>query len=99
MSVALEISLSTIEKYTLTYSNYFGDGDTSFCLKVVQAKPYGEDLIPMMLEYVGHVQKRDGSCLPLLQKSLKSKALSYVKGILRTGHNSNSPVLNGRLPF
>ena len=85
MPRALEISLSAIEKYTLTYSNYFGDGDTSFYLKVVQAKPYGEDLIPMMLEYVGHVQKQDGSCLPSLQKSLKSKALSYEKGILRTG--------------
>ena len=60
---ALEISVSTKEKYTLRFSHYLEDGNTSSYLKAVEAKPYGEYLKPMMLKYVGYVQKRVGSYL------------------------------------
>ena len=52
---------SSIEKYNMRYSHYFGDGDTESFKKVVDSKPYGYDLKPIKLECVGQVQKRLGT--------------------------------------
>ena len=45
----------------MRYSHYFGDGDTESFKKVVDSKPYGDDLKPIKLECVGQVQKRLGT--------------------------------------
>ena len=55
---AVPIFSSSIEKYNMWYSHYIGDGDTECFKKVVDSKPYGDDLKPIKLECVGHVQKR-----------------------------------------
>ena len=62
-----------------------GDGDTKSFKKVLESKPYGNDLIPCKLECVGHVQKRLGTRLRKLRNDMKGKKLSDGKGILGKG--------------
>ena len=82
---ALEIFRSSLVKYNLRYSHYLGDGDTSSFSKIIDAKPYGEDLIPSKLECVGHIQKRLGNRARNLRKSLKSTVLDDGKKIQGKG--------------
>ena len=51
----------TNRKINLRYSHYIGYGDTESYKNVVKAKPYGDDLVPVKIECVGHVQKRLGT--------------------------------------
>ena len=82
---ALSIFNSSLEKYNLRYSHYIGDGDTEAFKKVCDAKPYGDSLIPVKLEYVGHFQKRLGTRLRKLRNMLKGKLLSDGKKISGKG--------------
>ena len=78
---AVSIFSSSIEKYNMRYSHYIGDGDTESFKKVVDSKPYGDDLTPKKLECVGHVQKRLGTRLRKLRIDMKGKLLSDGKKI------------------
>ena len=46
---ALSFFRESIPKYNVRYSHYIGDGDTESFKKVVDMKPYGDDLVPMNL--------------------------------------------------
>ena len=72
---------SSIEKYSIPYAHYIGDGDTESFKKNVDSKPYGDDLKPIKLEYVGHVQKCLGTRLRKLRNDMKGKVLSDSKRI------------------
>ncbi|XP_065680580.1 uncharacterized protein LOC136094527 [Hydra vulgaris] len=78
---AIEIFHSSVEKYGLRYAHYIGDGDTASFNDVVQSKPYGDELIPIKWECIGHIQKRLGARLRNKRKELKGKLLSDGKKI------------------
>ena len=78
---AVSIFSSSIEKYSIPYAHYIGDGDTESFKKYVDSKPYGDDLKPIKLEYVGHVQKCLGTRLRKLRNDMKGKVLSDGKRI------------------
>jgi hypothetical protein len=83
---AVEIYMRSIEKHSLRYTKYLGDGDTSSFNEVVAAKPYGEGVEIKKLECVGHIQKRVGTRLRNLRISHKGKRLSdgkYISGMGR----------------
>ena len=60
----------------LKYVKYIGDGDSKGFSEVRNAQPYGPDLSVEKEECIGHVQKRVGSNLRELKKSLKGKKLA-----------------------
>lgn len=69
---AVEMFNRSIEKNNIIYSEYLGDGDTASFKEVVLADPYKDfGLKSVKLECVGHVQKRLGTRLRNLVKSLK----------------------------
>ena len=82
---SVAIFCSSVEKHNLRYLNYKGDGDTNLFLKVFEAKPYEEALIPISLECVGHVQKRMGTRLRKLRNDYKGKKLGDNKPISGKG--------------
>ena len=45
-SGTLSIFNSSLENYNMRYSHYIGDGDTDSFRKIVEAKPYGDNMIP-----------------------------------------------------
>ena len=63
----------------MRYSHYIGDGDTESYRKVVESKPYGDNLVPVKTECVGHVQKRLVTRLRKLRNDYKGKKLSDGK--------------------
>ena len=70
----------------MRYSHYFGDGDTESFKKVVDSKPYGDDLKPIKLECVGQVQKRLGTWLRKLRNDMKGKVyLVMVRELMGKG--------------
>ena len=63
-SGALAIFTSSVEKHTLLYENYIGDGDTSSFKDVCEANLYtGYGIVSSKLECIGHIQKRLGTRL------------------------------------
>jgi len=76
---ALSFFSESVDKYNVRYSHYIGDGDTESCRKVVESKPYGDNLVPVKTECVGHVQKRLGTRLRKLRNDYKGKKLSDGK--------------------
>ena len=79
---ALSFFNESIEKYNTRYSHYIGDGDTESYKRVVDSKPYGDELVPIKLECVGHVQKRLGTRLRKLRNDLKGQKLEDGKKYL-----------------
>lgn len=65
----------------LRYTQYLGDGDSASFKKVLDSKPYGEDVNIEKLECVGHVQKRCGTRLRRLVQENKGKKLNDGKSI------------------
>ena len=59
---AVIIFQRSLNKNTLRYVSYIGDGDTSSFNEVNNSKPYGDFEI-IKKEFVGHVQKRLGTRL------------------------------------
>jgi len=82
---AMSFFTESISKYKLRYSHYIGDGDTESFKKVVAAKPYGDDLVPIKSECVGHVQKRLGTRLRKVRNDYKGKKLADGKSISGKG--------------
>ena len=69
---ALCIFCSSVQKHTLIYSHYIGDGDTDAFKEVVDSEPYKYfNIVPLKLECVGHIKKRFGTRLRELQKSYR----------------------------
>lgn len=66
----------SIAKTKLEYHVFIGDGDSKSFAAVCEAKPYGPDVAIAKEECVGHVQKRVGSNLRNLKKSLKNEKLA-----------------------
>lgn len=72
---------------------YLGDGDSKGLMKVVQAKPYGDETQIDKLECVGHVQKRLGTRLRKLKRGMKGKKLSGGKSLGDRGRLSEEEKL------
>ena len=71
-SGAVDIFNRSIAKHNLIYKEYLGDGDTSSFNDVIKSNPYKkQDVLPIKLECIGHVQKRLGTWLRNLVKSYK----------------------------
>ena len=82
---ALSFFTESLAKYNVRYSHYIGDGDTESYKNVVKAKPYGDDLVPIKIECVGHVQKWLGTRLRQIRCDLKGKKLNDRKIISGKG--------------
>lgn len=67
----LEMFQRSEEQFGVKYSNYVGDGDSKTFKALLDAEPYGKDLIVTKSECIGHVQKRMGSRLRNLKKTQK----------------------------
>lgn len=88
-SSILEMFQRSLEKYGLRYTSYIGDGDSKTFTKIVNAKPYGENVVIIKKECVGHVQKRMGTRLrELVKKS--------VKEIIVNGKKVMKKILSGK---
>lgn len=71
----------SVEKNSLRYVDFVGNGDCSSHRDVVKAKPYGDEVIVRKVECVGHIQKRMGGRLRRKKKDMKGKKLSDGKTI------------------
>lgn len=71
---AVKIFGRSMEKHGLMYTTYIGDGDSKAYQAVRDSAPYSKDIEKH--ECVGHVQKRMGTRLRNLKKSMKGKKLS-----------------------
>ena len=78
-SGAVAIFNRSVQKHGLRYIQYVGDGDTSSFKDVKDSKPYGNDVEIVKLECLGHVQKRMGTRLRDLRKTMKSVMLPGEK--------------------
>ena len=61
----------SVELHNFCYTTFIGDGDSSSSKKVVESKPYREDVSITKSDCVGHVQKRMGKNLHNLQVTWK----------------------------
>ena len=59
------------EKYEVRYVKYIGDGDSKTFKDILDADPYGEEVLVSKKECVGHVDKRMGTRLRNAKKSKK----------------------------
>jgi len=78
---AVDVWGRSIEKHSLRYVDFVGDGDCSSHRDVVKSKPYGEEVAVRKVECVGHIQKRMGGRLRRKKKDMKGKKLSDGKTI------------------
>jgi hypothetical protein len=78
---ALAIFHRSMETRGLRYLQYLGDGDSKGFMKVNESKPYGSEHLVEKLECVGHVQKRMGSRLRKLKKTLSGTKLDDGKSL------------------
>lgn len=74
------------------YSEYVGDGDTKTFFSICSAQPYGPAVNIKKIECVGHVQKRMGTQLRNLKKSMRGKKLSDGKSISGRGRLTDSDI-------
>ena len=89
---AITIFQSSIEKHKLRYSHYIGDGDSESFRKVVDSKPYGNELDIGKLECIGHYQKRFGNRIHKKRLQLKGKILSDGKKIIGRGRLTDKAI-------
>ena len=76
----LAIFQRSVEKHSLKYLEFLGDGDSKSHNTLESAKVYGQDKVAK-LECVGHIQKRMGSRLRSLKKRFGKNKLSDGKTI------------------
>ena len=69
----------------LQYTTFLGDGDSSSFKRVIDHKPYGEEVTIHKLECVGHVQKRCGTRLQRLKQENRGLKLGDGKGLSGAG--------------
>jgi hypothetical protein len=82
------------EKLGLRYTKYLGDGDSKGFMSVLESKPYGNNVEIKKLECVGHIQKRLGTRLRNLKKSLKKVKLSDGRPIGGIGRLTDAEIDN-----
>ena len=75
----VEIFNFSIHYYNLRYSHYLYYGDTVAFDKVIESDPYGDNLTPIKLGCVGHLQTRLGTKLRMKRKGLIGQLLSDEK--------------------
>lgn len=75
----------SVQHNSLQYHVFLGDGDSKGFTVVTEAQPYGPGVTITKEECVGHVQKRLGSSLRNLRKSLKGQKLEDGKFITGQG--------------
>jgi len=75
----VEMFKRSMEKLSVMYKFYIGDGDSKTFTGVKNAKPYGDNVQIYKKECVGHVQKRMGTRLRSLVKNVVEKVLSKGK--------------------
>ena len=75
----LAIFQRSVEKHTLRYTEFLGDGDSKAYDQLTAEKVYGENVTVKKLECVGHIQKRMGSRLRSLKKRLGKTKLADGK--------------------
>ena len=75
----------SVAQNNLQYHVFIGDGDSKGFSAVKDAQPYGPDVTITKEECVGHVQKRVGSSLRSLKKSLKGQKLDDGKPVSGQG--------------
>lgn len=67
--------------HDVRYVRYLGDGDSNGFKKVIDDKPYGDEVNVVKLECVNHVKKRMGARLRDLKKHLGKTKLDDGKAI------------------
>lgn len=77
---AVDVWGRSIEKHSLCYVDFVGDGDCSSPLDVVKSKPCRDEVAVRKVDCVGHIQKRMGGRLRR-KKDMKGKKLSDGKTI------------------
>jgi len=75
----VEMFKRSMEKLSVMYKFYIGDGDSKTFTGVKNAKPYGDNVQIYKKECVGHVQKRMGTRLRSLVKNVVEEVLSKGK--------------------
>ena len=83
--IVKDIFSESIQKHSLRYTRFIGDGDSNTFKTVSEAKPYGESVVIEKIECVGHVQKRMGTRLRNLKKSMKGVKLEDGKTMFGRG--------------
>ena len=86
---AVRMFRRSVQDRKLQYTSYIGDGDSYLAVK--ESKPYGNKTV-QKLECVGHVQKRMGTNLRNLKKSLSGKKLSDGKTISGRGRLTDQKI-------
>ena len=76
----IEMFKRSVQQYNLRYTRFTGDGDTNAYKSVAESQPY-EDIAIEKIECVGHVQKRMGTRLRNLKKSMGKTKLKDGKTI------------------
>ena len=89
---ALKIFKRSVEKHSLQYSKYLGDGDSSSFSIVQSSYPYGPGVKIEKLECIGHIQKRIGGRLRKLKSDWKGKKLADGKSISGVGRLSDNAI-------
>ena len=55
---AINIFNRSVEKNSIIYHEYLGDGDSSSFKEVIESEPYkAYNIVPVKLECIGHAQK------------------------------------------
>lgn len=75
----------SIEKRTVRYSKYIGDGDSKTFLEISKDKPYENDVTIEKLECIGHIQKRMGTRLRKLKADMRTKKCADGKPLSGKG--------------
>lgn len=91
---AKAICLRSETKLGVRYVKYLGDGDSKGFQSVLEAKPYGDEVVIEKLECVGHIQKRLGTRLRNLKKNMKGVDLSDGKPLGGKGRLTDPEIDN-----
>lgn len=81
----LELYKRSVDKHSLRYTTFIGDGDSSAYRSVVKANVYGESVHITKENCVGHIQKRMGTRLRSLLTENKGQKLSDGKSLSGRG--------------
>jgi len=67
----VKMFLRSINRYSVKYLTYIGDGDSKTFGGILKAEPYGKEHPVIKKECVGHVEKRIGTRLRNAKKTIK----------------------------
>jgi len=89
---AIKLFQRSIEKRSLQYKYYLGDGDSSAFQTIIREKPYGNDYTVYKLECVNHVSKRVVARLKKLKNDYKNKKVNNIRSIGGRGRLTDSVI-------